>query len=87
MFHRGFGLEFAIDLGQKFQKTLLGFPLEDNAFGEHAVSCGIARGVSLALGRDGPAGFGSVGTGSLGLTFSSHFDLVIACHAGDPDVF
>ncbi len=77
MFHRGFGLEFAVDLGQKFQKTLLGFALEDNAFGEHAVSCGIARGVSLALGRDGPAGIGPVGTGGLDLTFSSHAILLL----------
>jgi hypothetical protein len=82
MFHGGLGLEFAVDLGQKFQKTLLGFALQDNTFGEQAVSCGIARGIPLAFGRDRPAGFGSVGTGGLDLTFSSHFDLVIARDAG-----
>jgi hypothetical protein len=52
--------------------------------GEEAMLQGVAARVSLAFGRDGPAGFGSVGTGGLDLTFSSHFDFVIACEISDP---
>ncbi len=65
------------------RKALFEFAFQDDGIGEETVFQGVAAGVALALGRDGPAGFGSVGTGGFDLTFSSHFDFVIACEMRD----
>jgi hypothetical protein len=78
VFDGGFGLEFVFHFGEDFEEAVATLGFEDDGFGEEAVFYGVARGVALALGRDGSAGPGCVDTGGLDLTFSSHCDLVIA---------
>ncbi len=73
VFDRGFGLEFLVDVGDDFEEALFEFAFQDYGFGEETVFDGVGGGVAFAFGRDGPAGFGSVDTGGLDLTFGSHF--------------
>jgi hypothetical protein len=48
------------------------FAGEEEVLGEEAVFDGVLGDATLALGRDGSAGSGSVKTGSLDLSFSTH---------------
>ena len=87
VFDGGFGLEFVFQFREDFEEAVATLGFEHDGFGEQAVFYGVAGGVALALGRDGSAGPGSVSTGGLDLTFSSHFDLVIAWEKGEPAEF
>ena len=87
VFDGGFGLELVLYFGEDFEEAVATLGFEHDGFGEHAVLYGVAGGVAFALGRDGSAGPGSVGTGGLDLTFSSHFDPVIAWGKADPAKF
>ncbi len=82
VFDRGFRLKFILDIVEHFVEALFEFALQDDRVGKEAVFDGVRGGVAFAFGRDGPAGSGSVGTGSLDLTFGSHFDFVIAWVVG-----
>ena len=73
VFDRGFRLEFLVDAGDNVEEAVFEFAFQDDGFGEETVFEGVRGGVAFAFGRDGPAGFGSVDTGGLDLTFGAHF--------------
>jgi len=82
-FDVGLRLEFFVESGEEPAEAVLGLAFEDDGAGEHAVSYGVAGGGLFALRGDWASGFGSIGAGSLGLTFGTHTTYLLHARRGD----
>ena len=82
-FDGGLRLEFFVESGEESAEAILGLAFEDDGAGEHAVSYGVAGGGLFALRGDWASGFGSIGAGSLGLTFGTHTTYLLHARRGD----